>query len=216
MSKITKFQNLLSMSPSSHQLSSSSASPPNITSNPNYLEESSFYESYRQPQEDTHLLGDDLRTKWHSTGHVPDTFRTSLLSATTNNHAPVAARNGVEYASVDIQNLNGNAGAGAPHIMASSLVNLHNFRSLKPAAGPGCLAPPPLPHAPPTAAAKTMTRPQQIYNLGNYFPKVASEPPSRKSYNNRERDMKVSPPHSSPFTSSNSRRLWSFDVKPKT
>ena len=62
--------------------------------------------------EDTKLILEEARTKWHSTGHVPDdrfrAFYPNRTSATAN---PGSSNNVVlcsEYASVDIQNLAGN------------------------------------------------------------------------------------------------------------
>ena len=120
------------------------------------------------------------------------TFRASLTSNPANiNTMGVAA--GSEYASVDIQNVGGGGGVG-PHYAASALGTTQRFRSLKPTpvtasttagltAATGC------PPASSQALAMTMRlhqlqqqQKQQAYNLGNFFPRIGSEPPARKSY----------------------------------
>jgi hypothetical protein len=105
---------------------------------------------------------EDCRSKWHSTGHVADLtasargFRSSLNSTSNITANPLCS----EYASVDIQNIN-------------------HYRSLQQGGG-GAGPPPPAPPQvlPPQVP---MTNPT-TYNLGHYFPRVSSEPPTRKSY----------------------------------
>ena len=120
---------------------------------------------------------DLARSKWHSTGHMdytPRTFRASSSSVVQPVYNITSNPMCSEYASVDIQNI------GSGH-----------YRSLQERPVPP--APPAAPSSnPPPQAASSGT-----YNLGHYFPRVSSEPPSRKSYHptsaNRNGDpLKVS------------------------
>lgn len=190
---------LMNLSPSSHAhlSAASSSSPPNITTNPNYNENdtatTSFYEPFIPPQSqftDPQVLDQDLRTKWHSTGHMTTNhnFRTSL----TNGNSVA------EYASVDIQNLTSTGSGNGPTApMNSSLTNIHHYRSLQGSSSAFGGAPnqqqilaPGLTLATTTNGTKLKRASPQVYNLGNYFPRVSSEPPQRKSYNTT-RDLKV-------------------------
>ena len=117
------------------------------------------------------------RSKWHSTGHMdynPRTFRTSCSSVVKPGYNITSNPMGSEYASVDIQNI------GSGHYRSLQ------ERPILPPAAPASS------HAPVSAAVATGT-----YNLGHFFPRVSSEPPSRKSYqtpsSNRNGDpLKVS------------------------
>ena len=127
-------------------------------------------------------MGGHQRSKWHSTGHMdynPRTFRTSNSSVVKPGCNITSNPMGSEYASVDIQNI------GNGHYRS-----LQERPGLPPAAPPGSGGG----GAPATATG--------TYNLGHFFPRVSSEPPSRKSYQapsaNRNGDpLKVSfhPPH---------------------
>jgi hypothetical protein len=98
---------------------------------------------------------EDCRSKWHSTGHMDLNQQKSILrSSGTITANPLCS----EYASVDIQNINATA-----HYRT-----MHQTSGLPPVPVSGSGAP-----SPATAGA---------YNLGHYFPRVSSEPPSRKSY----------------------------------
>jgi hypothetical protein len=84
-----------------------------------------------------------------------------------------------EYASVDIQNLAGhdNGNNSSPRFIVVNQQQQQQQQGGKPQL---CVVRSNNPGAP-------------VYNLGNYFPRVASEPPTRKSYHTspRDRDMKV-------------------------
>ena len=99
---------------------------------------------------------EDCRSKWHSTGHMdfaPNCRSTALRSSIQSTTNITSNPMCSEYASVDIQNIGS------------------HYKSLKPIAAP---KPPTIPPA--------NGQQQSSYNLGHYFPRVSSEPPSRKSY----------------------------------
>ena len=114
---------------------------------------------------------EECRSKWHSTGHMEFNPRTTYRSSVPAASATHITHNPLcsEYASVDIQQIG-------------------HYRSLQ-----GPVPPPP----PPNTAATATSSNANTYNLGHFFPRVSSEPPSRKSYQtaNRSGDpLKVSFP----------------------
>ncbi len=139
---------------------------------------------------------EDCRSKWHSTGHVADLgptaastgfrgFGRSSMASTANiTSNPMCS----EYASVDVQNLGGVGGSGVViRGMHPSSATTAGLPILPLQAAP--LQPPPPPQ-------NEQPQPQTAYNLGSYFPRVSSEPPQRKSYQNaasgnRASDLKV-------------------------
>lgn len=194
-------------------------SPANITTNPNYMNgttadeiTTSFYDTFRgQPIYEEHQVLEDARTKWHSTGHVPESrshFRSSLTTAPGNTLAlggssMLVNNNVTEYASVDIQSMTTNNGMSrfqGPTAGTFTAGQHSNYRSLQPQSNPsGCLLRGPMLNNKQTPSQHHPHQ-QQVFNLGNYFPRVSSEPPSRKSYgsvstNGKERsDTKVRRP----------------------
>ena len=188
----------------------SSSSPiTNVTSNPNYSATDETTSFYADPFSNnfgannkfssgivnnfnTNAIRNSYETeaisKWNSTGHVAfhapsSTFRTSL-----NN----------EYASVDITNgggggNNNNSGNShyrslqPPHLIGTTAANQFFHGELPPPPPP---PPPPLPNAGCLTSATSQGHQQQgIYNLGHYFPRVASEPPTRKLYHTSSREV---------------------------
>ncbi len=152
--------------------------------------------SQLQPQEGTQpqLMAVDSNGRWHSTGHVAlmDYGRAIYGQADTINSGSESSSGGSrsnrhnsstvsEYASVDIRAYGGNG-------LGTSLVNLqaqqqHPYYSARLSQPP----PPPPPLPPMLLKGKPCTTTfsgSASYNLGQYFPRVASEPPKRKSYGN--------------------------------
>ncbi|XP_059092604.1 discoidin domain-containing receptor 2-like [Tigriopus californicus] len=179
------------------------SSPANITTNPNYMNgttadeiTTSFYDTFRgQPIYEEHQVLEDARTKWHSTGHVPESrshFRSSLTTAPGNTLAMAGSgmlvnNNVTEYASVDIQSMtaanNGMSRFQGPTAGTFTAGQHSNYRSLQPQSNPsGGLLRGPLHNNKQTLPQQQHPHQQQVFNLGNYFPRVSSEPPSRKSY----------------------------------
>lgn len=109
---------------------------------------------------------EDCRSKWHSTGHMDFTSSQQVVRSSVPQQAHITSNPLCsEYASVDIQNI------------AS-----HHYRTLQAST------------VNPTAVVQT-NEPSSTYNLGHYFPRVSSEPPSRKSYQTASRNgdpLKVS------------------------
>ena len=171
-----------------------------------------FYEDHLLQQQQHQMLVEDSRNKWHSTGNVPDPrvqqhhhFRTSLNPSHGGHHH--IAPNVSEYASVDIQHLPSQQQQLLPQNHQQQQVNgsatvsgkFHQYRSLQQPRGAGisligeraarncgAVPQPPPPSLPSGSAASN----NPVFNLGNYFPRIASEPTSRKSYTNN-RDKKV-------------------------
>ena len=201
----------------SHQLaavSSASPQPANITLNPNYSTAedlgsatTSFYRP-QQPQHpitfDEQFLAEDARTKWFSTGHVPDPTSIQGRFSFRNSNNNVCS----EYASVDVIADHQQfphpvpppppppAPAPAPAAAAPPTTNSsHHFPQLH---YRSLLLPHPqtaISHANNSAVltAATVQRggggsgagaasAANGYNLGNYFPRVSSEPPTRKAF----------------------------------
>merc|ERR1719510_1622674 len=117
---------------------------------------------------------EECRSKWHSTGHVPTLttagFRTSLPTASVSSgtaHGHCAA---VVTSANIIQN------PLCSEYASVDIQNIGHYRTLQP------------PSAPMTTAAPSNIAIPSTYNLGHYFPRVSSEPPSRKTYQTSTRN----------------------------
>ena len=118
--------------------------------------------------------------------------RTSLGTANVNTVNPGGSSVVLcsEYASVDIQNLAGNNDNGnSPRFIVVNQQQQQMQQQqqqqqqlLQQQGG-----------KPQLCVVRSNNVGAPVYNLGNYFPRVASEPPTRKSYHTspRDRDMKV-------------------------
>ena len=152
---------------------------PNITSNPNYTNDSncevvaetsttSYYASPFQKSILSAPMLEDSRNKWYSTGHVPGPPGNRSSTFKSGHRNKMGLPSGSEYASVDVQDITQHGLDG-------------NYRSLQ------------QPHLQNQIRVHTKPKPskvsqqQAIYNLGNYFPRISSEPPQRKQY--REQDI---------------------------
>ena len=119
---------------------------------------------YDQPPNQGHQpIFEDCRSKWHSTGHMDFNQTQTPVPLRSSMQGTANITNNPmcsEYASVDIQNIG-------------------HYRTLQPPMPPpaGLVSPAPV-------GGNT----QGSYNLGHYFPRVSSEPPSRKSYQTTTRN----------------------------
>ena len=101
---------------------------------------------------------EECRSKWHSTGHVPTLSTTGFRTS-----LPATSTNLIQNPLCS-------------EYASVDIQNINHYRSLQ----PPCVIP--VTATPPTAT------PAASYNLGHYFPRVASEPPSRKSYQTSNRN----------------------------
>ncbi|CAB4057191.1 DDR2 [Lepeophtheirus salmonis] len=126
-----------------------------------------FYDQYHAP------LFEESRPRWHSATQLPDAATAAKHRLSNNNNAFRTPSMTSEYASVDIQNLTEKPGGthnlGGVKTLGNAGNNSNNTLG-------GCYVE------------------GRRYNLGQFFPRIASDPPSRKAYTtNSVREIKNLP-----------------------